>query len=208
MATLVLDTLWSEYNLEQLQTRDSPFYGSADIALESVLHEVFSRPRAAWLSHLSEEHWVIGKQRFLNSVISHCRTAPEPALAAEVLSPGAGWEALSISSTQRAPLPGLCASRQCAQCCSHMALARENTMSIRDSTTSQTSARGWGQSINCRLALGLKRTQLHFWSIQEANPWHHAHRALPWWFCHWNWFASCPPVPYATNSVVGIVFLS
>lgn len=105
MATLVLDTLWSEYNLEQLQTRDSPFYGSADIALESVLHKVFSRPRAAWLSHLSKEHWVIGKQRFLNNVISHCRTAPEPALAAEALTPGAGWEALSISSTQRAPLP-------------------------------------------------------------------------------------------------------
>lgn len=104
MATLVLDTLWSEYNLEQLQTRDSPFYGSADIALESVLHEVFSRPRAAWLSHLSKEHWVIGKQRFLNNVISHCRTAPEPALAAEALTPGAGWEALSFS-TQCAPLP-------------------------------------------------------------------------------------------------------
>lgn len=63
MATLVLDTLWSEYNLEQLQTQDSPFYGSADIALKSVLQELCSGPRAVWLS-LSKEYWMIGKQIF------------------------------------------------------------------------------------------------------------------------------------------------
>lgn len=32
MATLVLDTLWSEYNIEQLtQIWDSPFHESAEI---------------------------------------------------------------------------------------------------------------------------------------------------------------------------------
>lgn len=46
MATLVLDTLWSEYNIEQLtQIWDSPFYESAEISLKSVLHEVFSNLR-------------------------------------------------------------------------------------------------------------------------------------------------------------------
>lgn len=44
MATLVLDTLWSEYNIEQLQIWDSPFYESAEIKLKSVLHEVCSNP--------------------------------------------------------------------------------------------------------------------------------------------------------------------
>lgn len=45
MATLVLDTLWSEYNIEQLQIWDSPFYERAEIKLKSVLHEVCSNPR-------------------------------------------------------------------------------------------------------------------------------------------------------------------
>lgn len=46
MATLVLDTLWSEYNIEQLtQIWDSPFYESAEIELKSVLHEVCSNLR-------------------------------------------------------------------------------------------------------------------------------------------------------------------
>lgn len=31
MATLVLDTLWSEYNIEQLKIWDTPFYESAEI---------------------------------------------------------------------------------------------------------------------------------------------------------------------------------
>lgn len=45
MATLVLDTLWSEYNIGQLQIWNSPFYESAEIYLKSVLHEVCSKPR-------------------------------------------------------------------------------------------------------------------------------------------------------------------
>lgn len=44
MATLVLDTLWSEYNVEQLQIWDSSSCDSADIKLKSVLHEVCSNP--------------------------------------------------------------------------------------------------------------------------------------------------------------------
>lgn len=44
MATLVLDTLWSEYNIEQSQIWDSPFYESAEIKLKSVLREVCSSP--------------------------------------------------------------------------------------------------------------------------------------------------------------------
>lgn len=45
MATLVLDTLWSECNIEQLQIWDSPFYKRAEIKSKSVLHEVYSNPR-------------------------------------------------------------------------------------------------------------------------------------------------------------------
>lgn len=45
MATLVLDTLWSEYNIEQLQIWDSPFNESAENKLKSVLHEVCSNLR-------------------------------------------------------------------------------------------------------------------------------------------------------------------
>lgn len=44
MATLVLDTLWSEYSIEQLQIWNSPFHESAEIKLKSVLHEVCSNP--------------------------------------------------------------------------------------------------------------------------------------------------------------------
>lgn len=42
MATLVLDTLWSEYNIEQLQIWGSP--STKDLKLKSVVHEVCSNP--------------------------------------------------------------------------------------------------------------------------------------------------------------------
>lgn len=59
MATLVLDTLWSEYNIEQLQIWDSPFHESAEIELKSVLHEVCSNPHGN-LTHLSiKKYWMI-----------------------------------------------------------------------------------------------------------------------------------------------------
>lgn len=70
MATLVLDTLWSEYNIEQLQIWDSPFYKRAETKLKSVLPEVCSKPRGnLTLSHLSKEYQTIWKYIFLNNVI-------------------------------------------------------------------------------------------------------------------------------------------
>lgn len=124
-----------------------------------------------------------GKHRSLNNVTSHFRTAPESWHLQRNR-----WPRCWLGGC-RSAVPALHAravrivSQWCSLCCPQMALARENTVSIRDSTTSQASARGWGQSINCRLVLGLKWTHLHFWSIQETNPWHHSQGiALPWWF--------------------------
>lgn len=55
MATLVLDTLWSEYNIEQLTDLGQSLL---QIKLKSVLHDV-STHVGTWLSHLSKEYWMI-----------------------------------------------------------------------------------------------------------------------------------------------------
>ena len=77
MATLVLDTLWSEYNIEQLQIWDSPFYESAEIKLKSVLHEVCSNPRGNLTFICLKSTGWYENIYFLNNVISNLKTAPD-----------------------------------------------------------------------------------------------------------------------------------
>ena len=78
MATLVLDTLWSEHNIEQLQIWDSPFYESAESKVKSVSHEVCSNPRGnlTLLICLKSTAWYENIY-FLNNVISNLKTAPD-----------------------------------------------------------------------------------------------------------------------------------
>lgn len=77
MATLVLDTLWSEYNIEQLQIWDSPFYESAEIELNQSYMKYVPTHMGTWLIY--EQYWMIWKYIyiFLNYGISNLMTAPD-----------------------------------------------------------------------------------------------------------------------------------